>query len=139
MWPMPRAPISRTRMPGARPSARSAVSGRPISLLREPGVPDRGRLALQQLRDAGPWCWSCRRSRSARRRWCRAARRRARARAPSAACDVVDDDRGHADGPGGEHGDGAGVDRAGGVVVAVDALAGEGGEEAAGRHLAGVR
>ena len=52
--------------------------------------------------------------------------------------DVVHDDRGHADGPGGQHGCGARLDGLRGEVVAVDALAGEGGEEAAWLHLPGV-
>ena len=53
--------------------------------------------------------------------------------------DVVDDDRGHADRAGGQYGRRAGLDGRCRVVVAVDALAGEGDEQAAGRHLRGSR
>ena len=50
MWPMPRAPISSTRC-RVSSSARSAVSGSPISLLSEPGVHTVGAEPLQQLGD----------------------------------------------------------------------------------------
>ncbi len=52
--------------------------------------------------------------------------------------DVLDHQRGHADGPGGEHGDRAGRDGDARVVVPVHPSAGRRGEEAAGDHLARV-
>ena len=124
---------------GSRGSARSTVSGTPISLLRLPRGGDVGAAAARGAGRGSPWCRSCPASRSAPATvGRRAGRRRAgpagRARRPgrrrrrsgrrSAAAPSTPD--------------GAGRHRGRREVVAVDVLAGDRHEQPAGLRRAGV-
>ncbi len=137
MWPMPRAPISRTRW-RVPASARSAVMGSPISLLREPWVhtvgacrrsswamrslvlvlPEEPVRAMTLVPRLGDGAGRARRAPPSRRR-----RRRRPVRRPAGWPARPPRPR----------------RRPYGEVVAVDPVPGEGGEQGAGPHGPGVR